>query len=128
MRVHMLQNAQIALNFLKYRKVGHSVLCPLLSPISFPTHSQTILRSLPPFSQIKLVNIRPDDIVDGNQKLTLGLVWTIILHYQVRHSLSSFLSPRAIVCLWMTSDAEVRQMRRERETGSNYERRWKDEG
>lgn len=34
-------------------------------------------------TQIKLVNIRPDDIVDGNPKLTLGLVWTIILHYQV---------------------------------------------
>ena len=33
--------------------------------------------------QIKLVNIRPEDIVDGNPKLTLGLVWTIILHFQV---------------------------------------------
>lgn len=53
MRVHMLQNAQIALNFLKFKK-------------------------------IKLVNIRPDDVVDGNPKLTLGLIWTIILHYQVR--------------------------------------------
>lgn len=35
------------------------------------------------YSQIKLVNIRPEDIVDGNPKLTLGLIWTIILHYQV---------------------------------------------
>jgi hypothetical protein len=34
--------------------------------------------------KIKLVNIRADDIVDGNPKLTLGLVWTIILHFQVR--------------------------------------------
>ena len=33
--------------------------------------------------QIKLINIRPDDIVDGNPKLTLGLVWTIILHFQL---------------------------------------------
>ncbi|OTF83010.1 hypothetical protein BLA29_011284, partial [Euroglyphus maynei] len=31
---------------------------------------------------IKLVNIRADDIVDGNPKLTLGLIWTIILHFQ----------------------------------------------
>jgi hypothetical protein len=54
MRVHMLQNSQIALNFLKFKK-------------------------------IKLVNIRPDDVVDGNPKLTLGLIWTIILHYQVSH-------------------------------------------
>jgi hypothetical protein len=34
--------------------------------------------------KIKLVNIRADDIVDGNPKLTLGLIWTIILHFQVR--------------------------------------------
>uniref|UniRef100_S4RMQ0 Calponin-homology (CH) domain-containing protein n=1 Tax=Petromyzon marinus TaxID=7757 RepID=S4RMQ0_PETMA len=33
--------------------------------------------------QVKLVNIRKEDIVDGNPKLTLGLIWTIILHYQV---------------------------------------------
>ncbi|KAH7645757.1 microtubule-actin cross-linking factor 1-like protein [Dermatophagoides farinae] len=32
---------------------------------------------------IKLVNIRADDIVDGNPKLTLGLIWTIILHFQL---------------------------------------------
>lgn len=33
--------------------------------------------------QVKLVNIRNDDITDGNPKLTLGLIWTIILHFQV---------------------------------------------
>lgn len=32
---------------------------------------------------VKLVNIRPDDITEGNPKLTLGLIWTIILHFQV---------------------------------------------
>lgn len=52
MRFHMLQNAQTALDFLRYKK-------------------------------IKLVNIRAEDIVDGNPKLTLGLIWTIILHFQV---------------------------------------------
>ncbi|XP_037086084.1 alpha-actinin-3-like [Pollicipes pollicipes] len=52
LRFHQLQNVQIALDFLHFRK-------------------------------IKLVNIRADDIVDGNPKLTLGLVWTIILHFQV---------------------------------------------
>ncbi|KDR17715.1 Plectin-1, partial [Zootermopsis nevadensis] len=52
MRFHMLQNVQISLDFLRYRK-------------------------------IKLVNIRAEDIVDGNPKLTLGLIWTIILHFQV---------------------------------------------
>ncbi|KQS62703.1 uncharacterized protein Dere_GG22462, isoform AM [Drosophila erecta] len=52
MRFHMLQNAQMALDFLRYKK-------------------------------IKLVNIRAEDIVDGNPKLTLGLIWTIILHFQI---------------------------------------------
>uniref|UniRef100_A0A1I8MKW6 Calponin-homology (CH) domain-containing protein n=1 Tax=Musca domestica TaxID=7370 RepID=A0A1I8MKW6_MUSDO len=55
MRFHMLQNAQMALDFLRYKK-------------------------------IKLVNIRAEDIVDGNPKLTLGLIWTIILHFQVSSS------------------------------------------
>lgn len=36
-----------------------------------------------PLWQVKLVNIRNDDITDGNPKLTLGLIWTIILHFQV---------------------------------------------
>ncbi|GAA6235104.1 plectin-like isoform X7 [Lates japonicus] len=38
--------------------------------------------------QVKLVNIRNDDIADGNPKLTLGLIWTIILHFQVSSSIS----------------------------------------
>ena len=39
------------------------------------------------YKEIKLVNIRGEDIVDGNPKLTLGLIWTIILHFQVGDSL-----------------------------------------
>ncbi|XP_061529839.1 plectin-like isoform X5 [Phycodurus eques] len=38
--------------------------------------------------QVKLVNIRNDDIADGNPKLTLGLIWTIILHFQVSSTIS----------------------------------------
>ncbi|KAG9342785.1 hypothetical protein JZ751_015651 [Albula glossodonta] len=38
--------------------------------------------------QVKLVNIRNDDIADGNPKLTLGLIWTIILHFQVSNAIS----------------------------------------
>nr|XP_036877168.1 microtubule-actin cross-linking factor 1-like [Manis javanica] len=36
----------------------------------------------PEVLEVKLVNIRNDDITDGNPKLTLGLIWTIILHFQ----------------------------------------------
>lgn len=41
------------------------------------------------YKKIKLVNIRAEDIVDGNPKLTLGLIWTIILHFQVSHFYNS---------------------------------------
>ncbi|KAG8137240.1 hypothetical protein E2320_004499, partial [Naja naja] len=34
-------------------------------------------------NNVDLVNIGSIDIVDGNHKLTLGLVWSIILHWQV---------------------------------------------
>jgi len=51
---------------------------------------ETALRFLR-YKEIKLVNIRGEDIVDGNPKLTLGLIWTIILHFQVgTNEVSSF--------------------------------------
>ncbi|KAI2598987.1 dystrophin, partial [Homo sapiens] len=34
-------------------------------------------------NNVDLVNIGSTDIVDGNHKLTLGLIWNIILHWQV---------------------------------------------
>ncbi|KFM78701.1 Utrophin, partial [Stegodyphus mimosarum] len=40
-------------------------------------------------NNVKLVNISTNDIVDGNTKLTLGLVWSIILHWQVHGVLKS---------------------------------------
>uniref|UniRef100_T1JMR1 Calponin-homology (CH) domain-containing protein n=1 Tax=Strigamia maritima TaxID=126957 RepID=T1JMR1_STRMM len=71
MRFHMLQNIQIALDFLKYRK-------------------------------IKLVNIRADDIVDGNPKLTLGLIWTIILHFQDLFCSSEIVVSTQLAKLYLT--------------------------
>ncbi|OWK04173.1 hypothetical protein Celaphus_00016118 [Cervus elaphus hippelaphus] len=43
--------------------------------------------------QVKLVNIRNDDIADGNPKLTLGLIWTIILHFQCLRQAALFHDP-----------------------------------
>ena len=33
--------------------------------------------------QIKLVNINASDVVDGKSAVVLGLIWTIILYFQV---------------------------------------------
>lgn len=62
-----------------------------------PTNSTDVL-----FSQVKLVNIRNDDIADGNPKLTLGLIWTIILHFQVSSSVSVVFHYiiAQYLCLW----------------------------
>ncbi|XP_065334491.1 dystrophin, isoforms A/C/F/G/H-like isoform X2 [Cloeon dipterum] len=43
-------------------------------------------------NNVKLVNISSNDIVDGNPKLTLGLVWSIILHWQVQMNLKTLMS------------------------------------
>ena len=59
-------------------KLYRATLSNLLLLISFFTSSK-----------VKLVNIRSEDIVDGSPKLTLGLIWTIILYYQVSCSLFS---------------------------------------
>lgn len=40
------------------------------------------------FKQIKLVNINPSDIIEGKPSVVLGLIWTIILYFQVSFSLS----------------------------------------
>eukprot|EP00051_Salpingoeca_urceolata_P006414 m.84877 g.84877 ORF g.84877 m.84877 type:complete len:420 (+) comp14821_c0_seq1:324-1583(+) len=38
---------------------------------------------------INLVNIQGEDLNDGNLKLVLGLLWTIIYHYQIRPKFSN---------------------------------------
>lgn len=38
------------------------------------------------------MNISSNDIVDGNPKLTLGLVWSIILHWQVHYHLKDLMT------------------------------------
>ncbi|CAH0731277.1 unnamed protein product, partial [Brenthis ino] len=40
---------------------------------------------------VRLVNINSGDIVDGNPKLILGLVWSIILHWQVHYHLKELM-------------------------------------
>eukprot|EP00794_Sanderia_malayensis_P000389 gene389-1023_t len=41
-------------------------------------------------NNVKLVNISSDDVVNGNAKLILGLIWSIILQFQVKSAMSQF--------------------------------------
>uniref|UniRef100_A0A8C5WLA7 Utrophin n=1 Tax=Leptobrachium leishanense TaxID=445787 RepID=A0A8C5WLA7_9ANUR len=43
-------------------------------------------------NNVELVNIGGTDIVDGNHKLTLGLIWSIILHWQVKDVMKEIMS------------------------------------
>ncbi|XP_064008024.1 dystrophin isoform X8 [Pogoniulus pusillus] len=43
-------------------------------------------------NNIDLVNIGSSDIVDGNHKLTLGLIWNIILHWQVKDVMKNIMA------------------------------------
>ncbi|XP_054036147.1 plectin-like [Dryobates pubescens] len=60
--------------------------------------------------QVKLVNIRNDDITDGNPRLTLGLIWTIILHFQISNihvtGESEDMSAKERLLLWSQQAAQ----------------------
>ncbi|TNM94661.1 hypothetical protein fugu_017420 [Takifugu bimaculatus] len=58
-RIHWVANIGTALNFLEGRKSAYRG------------------------SPIKLVNINSTDIVDGRPAIVLGLIWTIILYFQI---------------------------------------------
>ncbi|KAI0464532.1 hypothetical protein LJB42_002147 [Komagataella kurtzmanii] len=60
------------------------------------------------FNGLQLHNIGSDDIVEGNLKLLLGLIWTIISHYSiVKHSSDSkdrgFGDKRSFLLAWVQS-------------------------
>ena len=47
---------------------------------------------------IKLVNIGNVDIANGNLKLILGLIWHLILHYQIG---KTKVSPKKLILAWL---------------------------
>lgn len=50
--------------------------------------------------KVRLVNIRNDDIVDGNPKLILGLIWTIILNFEISHDPENQVGAKATLVDW----------------------------
>jgi hypothetical protein len=61
------------------------------STIAFRAKAQKLenvliaLRFVTETKKIKLVGIGPEDVVDQKTTLVLGLIWTLILHFQVAH-------------------------------------------
>ncbi|WWC68409.1 uncharacterized protein I206_102336 [Kwoniella pini CBS 10737] len=49
---------------------------------------------------IKLTNIGPEDIVDGNMKLILGMIWTLILRFTIASITEEGLSAKDGLLLW----------------------------
>ncbi|XP_022095661.1 nesprin-1-like [Acanthaster planci] len=56
--------------------------------VHFLSNVNTCLRFLEG-KKIKLVNINASDIIDGKPPIVLGLVWTIILYYQIEQNASA---------------------------------------
>lgn len=72
--------------------------------------NMTIILDFIKAQNISLVNIGPEDIVDGDQKLVLGLVWTLISKLSISDILSSeFFTMREEILAWaqrVTEDYE----------------------
>nr|XP_014279625.1 utrophin-like [Halyomorpha halys] len=70
----------------------HNAINDLVTDLQDGTNLLSLLEILTGKEYVKLVNISSNDIVDGNPKLILGLVWSIILHWQVHWSLKELMT------------------------------------
>ncbi|KAK6304736.1 hypothetical protein J4Q44_G00253220 [Coregonus suidteri] len=64
--------------------------------------------------KIKLVNIHATDIADGRPSIVLGLIWTVILYFQIEELTSNLLALEAL----SSSTSSVDSMASNSETGS----------
>eukprot|EP01102_Stenamoeba_stenopodia_P022554 TRINITY_DN945_c0_g1_i1.p1 TRINITY_DN945_c0_g1~~TRINITY_DN945_c0_g1_i1.p1 ORF type:complete len:633 (-),score=208.25 TRINITY_DN945_c0_g1_i1:93-1991(-) len=55
---------------------------------------------------VKLANIGPEEIVDGNLKMTLGMIWTIILRFTIAGLSEEGLSAKEGLLLWCRRKTE----------------------
>ena len=82
MRVQKAENVNKALEFIFSRGVKLTNIGPegasVHSPSSLPTHREHLPPPLSPY----LCPTYPD-IIDGNLKLILGMIWTLILRFTI---------------------------------------------
>lgn len=55
---------------------------------------------------VKLTNIGPEDIIDGNLKLILGMIWTLILRFTIADISAEGLSAKDGLLLWCQRKTE----------------------
>ncbi|KAJ7812911.1 actinin-like protein [Mycena leptocephala] len=55
---------------------------------------------------VKLTNIGPEDIIDGNLKLILGMIWTLILRFTIADISEEGLSAKEGLLLWCQRKTE----------------------
>lgn len=77
MRVHKIENVNKSLAFL-HTKVIFLYTC---KEVKITNKQHKLMFK---FFKVRLESIGAEDIVDGNPRLILGLIWTIILRFQIQ--------------------------------------------
>ncbi|XP_067668452.1 filamin-A-like isoform X2 [Haliotis asinina] len=85
---------------LQFRKIGRVYTKPR-SRIQMLQNVQLAFEAIAE-DQIRLVNIGNEDVVNGNLKLVLGLLWHLILRYQISSSKSKA-PPKKLMMAWFKS-------------------------
>lgn len=70
---------------------------------------------------LKLVNISPEDINDGNLKIILGFIWSLIIRYQILTDEYEKGSPKALLLEWCN-----RQLENYKSAPKNFRKDWSD--
>ncbi|KAL7859203.1 hypothetical protein SRHO_G00143500 [Serrasalmus rhombeus] len=76
----------------QFSKTGKAAIKDMFSDLRDGRKLLDLLEGLTGTTLVELVNIGGTDIVDGNHKLTLGLIWSIILHWQVKDIMKDVMS------------------------------------
>ncbi|GAB6018892.1 hypothetical protein CHUAL_000550 [Chamberlinius hualienensis] len=102
---------------LQKKKVGRKIAKPI-NQHQYLENVQTALNAISA-DGVKLVNIGNIDIVEGNLKLILGLIWSLILRYQIGRTK---FPPKKFMLSWLQSvlpDCQVSNFTKDWNSGKN---------